>query len=875
MSDVAAWGGLKLEVPPPVLEPIISAINDFLELMVAALDIVLIILDIAKVFIVGLLSPLLAIIDAIIALLESLANDLRKAGLYIHLDKYSGDGKTTMHHLQNLKGGYQAFESRAFNWLIDSGDRKRPDFSTSSGVLGLFVYGSVDFEELMRLIRMIMSFIKLFCKGLPQPLQTPTNLEVELKNTGGAFGLAKVGLTEMFEGEGLPTVAGLSWGHAASPSNPLGIAFPPLPPPCSVIEISTTPEGYMVGCTRQKAGTTDAKKKVNAFVEAPLDIGGGPLRIYGGTQTLRNNSESKQKPEKNGIWFVKSPDDTSPIYLSEWIAAEDAKGAAIGQNQIVIHHGGFMNAVFPNFTYDLLATDLPYGVKKISAGKPVAESERAKEVYVRISSANKGPSTATVNKKLTADDSEGVAGYTIKNINNPSSPLQAKHAPHTSARSPASAPLKVKFPSNSQKIFQQMVRNAACIAYMCRGSIDDDAPLPSGFKPLAKKLAMYIPRGEKAYIKDASLFGSRMKMAVAARRIADDFQNVAGFIPDTVYDALAEAHEKNLNFYMAEQRTINGETVKSFREKVQELKSTGLQFAWGEFKAGSDLYGACKGLKENVLGVHLNYKYFVDDDDAEFTTAVRKRMATGQLYRPAGGSQLTKAQIDSHSSALPVFVGIIGTHEVPDSPKAWAAKMNDGTCQIAYAREMFSTEQLQSALAILQIATNLSGTGQGWIAIRPLETILAPVEDFLEKAIAYMKVVKEGLMAIIQQILDYIRMIEARVIELQQLIRRIQAILAMFADFVISADLHMLVVSGEGTQGLISNFMVAEDKPADGPDAYGTGAVVVAGGLPLMIVDILKAIFAPGDKPGGGASDGSGGEEASGTDMLEEEAEAT
>ena len=40
----------------------------------------------------------------------------------------------------------------------------------------------------------------------------------------------------------------------------------------------------------------------------------------------------------------------------------------------------------------------------------------------------------------------------------------------------------------------------------------------------------------------------------------------------------------------------------------------------------------------------------------------------------------------------------------------------------------------------------------------------------------------------------------------------------------------------------------------------------VAGGLPLVIVDLLKAIFAAGDKPGGGASD----EDANAAALLED-----
>ena len=93
-DETATWGGLTLEVPPPVLEPIITAANDILEMLIVVLDIVLVVLDIVKVFIVGLLNPLLAVLDALIALVEALANDLSKLGLYIHLDSAFTDSTT-------------------------------------------------------------------------------------------------------------------------------------------------------------------------------------------------------------------------------------------------------------------------------------------------------------------------------------------------------------------------------------------------------------------------------------------------------------------------------------------------------------------------------------------------------------------------------------------------------------------------------------------------------------------------------------------------------------------------------------------------------------------------------------------------------------
>ena len=851
MADEAAWGGLRLEVPPPVLEPIITAINNFLEMLVVFLDIVLVVLDIVKVFIVGLLNPLLAVLDALIALIESLANDLRKAGLYIHTDTYSGGGKTGVQHYEALKGGFSNWETRCFNWLIDTTDRNRPDFSTGSGVLGLFFYASVDYDEILRAIKMVQSILRLFGDQTDTPLNTPNNLKHEFKKFGGAFGLTRVGKTKMYSGEeGVPEIAGISWGFSPSPLGPLGVALPALPPDASVIEISTTPDGYMVGTTRQQAGTDDPKKVSNSFVEAPLDVGGGPLRIYGGTDALLNTPYSvTDLPPK--VWFVKNPDDMNPLFLSKWVMAESENGGkAIGQAQIVIHHGSLMNAFFPDFSYDLKWEDCPYGIKEIVNGKPLPTSEPAREVYVRISAANDSVKKKVGGALEKASGNEGFSYYQIENLESPTGRVYAKH-PTNYRRSPPSAPMKIKFPSDAQKTFLQMMRNAACIAYLCRGDLDTEALLgdgkPTGFLPLAKKLSVYMPGGYGAYTKEKPFYTSRKKIATAARRLAEDFENRVGHIPESVLELLVEQHAENLNFPFQDDKTAKS----GFDPLSKPLKGV------SGTTEDIDLYTHCTGKNRlgNALGVHINLK-----SAAKKPAEIKALLKGFPLTVTTASYPLADDQLGFAGAQFPIVI----YHEGSTTP---GNSVSEGDkWGYAYARDLFSTAQVQSALTMLQIATNLNDGTSSWIAIRPFDTLLAPFEDLMETWLAFLKNVREGLMAIIKQILDYIRMIEARIVELQQLIRRIQALLAMFADFVISADLHMLVVSGAGTQGLIGEFMNAQEKPTDGPDAYGTGVAVVAGGLPLVIVDLLKAIFAAGDKPGGGASD----EDANAAALLED-----
>lgn len=904
MADEAAkWGGLELELPPPFLEPIITAINDVLELIVVFLDIVLVVLEICKVFVLGLVGPILAVLEALIALIESLANDLRKAGFYIRYDEEFFNNKNFQENLTNCMGGYSNWESKCFNWLIDSSDPNRPDFSTASGVLGLFFYMSVDISEVIRLIKTMMSLIRLFSNypGKGTMLQTPTDLKFEFKRDP----FTAAGWSDMWESDEAPPKMGeLTWGFSAAPANALGMAMPAFPPDACILEISTIRDGLMVGAQRQVPGTTDANKQKNSFVPAPTMDGGGPLRIYGGTRTLVGGKNG-QRPDqllngydavnltnsgKGAVWLVKNPEDPNPISLAEWVNAESwgAGKGPIMQKQVVIHHNNAMLYFFPEFKYTLIQEEMPYALKEVTNGKPVPESEPAREVYVRIAAGTDSVvmfepmhSMNKVQESLKTK-SEGISGYVIENIDNPLEPLKTEHFPWPNSRGRLSQPIKVTFPSEAQKDFMKMIKVAVCIALLCRGELDEDPadqkepnPKDSGFWKVSKQVLQGFGFaggwGGQVYetggVTPGTWAPSKVSIATAAENIAEAFQRRAGSIPDAVFEGLVKAHGKNLLFYMGGTRShplVDG-TIPSFSTTCGVMSPEGKKYHFdgSEKYATNTLFDHCNTFEtgqERYIGAHLNYEAPWDKitrgtyhQSFKFY-GVKQGVKASQF--PSNDAGMIKIENDN----LPVMIGMtqqsfgsLDETAIFDM-MSFAAKRE---AVVVPARNCFTRAQLQSALAVLNVAT--SGVSEGnWIAVRPLETILLPVEEFLEKLLNWLKTVRDGLLAIVKQILDYIRMIEARIMEIQQLIRKIQAILRMFADFTVSAELHMLVCTGAGTQGLISEFMQSENKPDDGQGAVGTGLVVVAGGLPLIILDLLKAIFAASDSPGAAAGDGGG-----------------
>jgi len=893
-EEAAKWGGASIEVPPPFLEPIITAINDTLELLVVFLDIVLIIIEICKVFVLGLLSPMLAILDALIALVESLANDLRKAGLYLRGDwdtwVNASDWKAA---LQELEGGYGAFEARAFNWLIDSTDPSRPDFSTASGVLGLFFYMGVDYSDLIKAYNAIMGLVKFFSNvGGGKFLQTPADVKYEFVSEFGFGG----NLKDHWESpDSPPTRANLTWGFSASPAKPYSMPLTPLPPECCIVEISTFPGGWWPGYSRPQAGGTGpAGKKENGFIQAPIEVGGGPLRIFGGSACLVKDKQylgtgngpvtTPAGPGQQGVWLVKGPQDKEPVYLNELIKAEASQGGPIGQKQHVIHMNAATRFFFPEYKFKLVQEEMPYAIKSVASGKPTPEDEPARDVWVSIASGGEGVGHDGAPKWMGDEEkNEGQSGFEIINIANPAKPVTCRVWPEPASRSRSSQEIKISFPSDAKKKFMQMVQNAAVIALLCRGDLDaesqKEAPFGqavTNFLPLAGKLNKAL--GGIAPWSDWSPgIESRTKLAVAANAIAEEFTRMSSGIPEAVFEGLVEQHSSALLFPM-EMLEFNGTSLftadgsdvsKSIGSGVPE---PGYMFAVEEAKKLT-IYEHCNRFNtfsEATPGVHMmrlawcwNFKSALDGCNPRWAT---------DAFLGIQAATYSIQQLDANMDNVPVFVGMKKTamsraDMAKLNDEQWVTKFREGNAVAIPARNLFSKDVLNSALTVLNVATRLSSEGK-WIVIRPLDTFLQPVEEFIEKLLQFLKGLREGLLAIIQQILNYIKMIESRIMQIQQLIRRIQGILRMLSDFKISADFQMLVVTGAGTQGLISEFMTAESKPDGGPEEVGHGAVVVAGGLPLVILDLIKAIIAAKESSEGG---GGGEEEIDAAALLADE----
>jgi hypothetical protein len=133
-----------------------------------------------------------------------------------------------------------------------------------------------------------------------------------------------------------------------------------------------------------------------------------------------------------------------------------------------------------------------------------------------------------------------------------------------------------------------------------------------------------------------------------------------------------------------------------------------------------------------------------------------------------------------------------------------------------------------------------------WIYIRWLDTVPG-VEDFLATLANWVEAIRASLQSIIDTIRKYIEYIEARIVELQQLILRINSLLQSILGFMFQIPkCSVLTLLSTGTGGVLADLVQAENKPSDSPLAYGGGVAVVIPLFPsFAFLDLLLAFWKP------------------------------
>lgn len=168
---------------------------------------------------------------------------------------------------------------------------------------------------------------------------------------------------------------------------------------------------------------------------------------------------------------------------------------------------------------------------------------------------------------------------------------------------------------------------------------------------------------------------------------------------------------------------------------------------------------------------------------------------------------------------------------------------------VVFCRNLFDikinndTESLyQQAALVLNLATaafDRSPEDGEWIAIRLFDAFPA-LEDFLASILNWLKAIQEAIKSIVDAIIKYIEFVQAQIVELQQLIRRINAMIQSLLSFTFALPAFSgLMLVSNGTDGVMADLVAAQNKPSDSPLAYGGGVALVVPLAPTFLLDLF------------------------------------
>jgi len=160
--------------------------------------------------------------------------------------------------------------------------------------------------------------------------------------------------------------------------------------------------------------------------------------------------------------------------------------------------------------------------------------------------------------------------------------------------------------------------------------------------------------------------------------------------------------------------------------------------------------------------------------------------------------------------------------------------------KVFYCRSLFSPEVYSQAALVLNLASAAfkkpAADGE-WIAARLFLT-MPELQQLFKSISLWLNTLKTGTKSTTNAIQQYIDFLEARIIELQQLINRITAYIQLLTQIKFPT-VNGLVVLADGSDGVMAAFVGAQNKPSDSALAYGGGAVLLSGGAPSFVIDLL------------------------------------
>jgi hypothetical protein len=152
------------------------------------------------------------------------------------------------------------------------------------------------------------------------------------------------------------------------------------------------------------------------------------------------------------------------------------------------------------------------------------------------------------------------------------------------------------------------------------------------------------------------------------------------------------------------------------------------------------------------------------------------------------------------------------------------------------------------ALGVAAAAHQRSPLDGEWFSVR-VGDVIPGITEFMDSLTNWIESLQSSIEAVADTLEAYIDFVNARIIETQQLVKRVNSLLqtAFSIGFGIP-KVAGLVLSSKGTDGVLADFANSESKPSDSPLSYGAGVVVVAPAFPEFLAELFTVTDDPIDE---------------------------
>jgi hypothetical protein len=761
------------------------------EVILLGFELVNTVLDLIASFLLDITNPLKPIIEAILSILESLINDIKKAGFYYTYDKGFTDD------IAQYFGGYPAYEDRIIKKLLNKDDYTRPDFSSDTTLFAINFFAGVGLEGIQgiykNIIKPISQLLALLKKGGSEDkASSPKDLNVSFYK--GSTLKYEVDFKSSFTEDSLPDGVKVKWQLKGQPSNNPFFPRPYLAPKEFLIAISTRNKNEKIGYLKTRTLDSnegergqDSKTEVK-LIENPRQIPANLLPlVLSENQNLADDAEVVGLEVKNSN--LKTEDYRFAVLAEEDVYLNKVEGVSLKDAYRV--YSLEVNEIFGFLNDPDFEAYLP--LEEMKVGNKLAD-----DYYVSVYSYNK-PEDQTLFyepvrdsnlKKITGLKGNLIDPYQLSGVEivGLSEPTEIKH---------------IDVPTIQKSDFLRAIREFYTIYYLCN---------------------LESVEAQKYYFNDELIYGETAKFLSSLKsKFYDDSLSTLGdreitleFFESFIERSLLNTTLPSVDFISGNQDLINEINQMPFSFFEVLVQSQGSEANGdGYFESDTPEY-------EGIFPIFGELMF-----DGRYTSFEELEKIWDEV-EPYAEYEII---VDTYPQ------GFISILEGPNKVQSYIGSLPQ-------ARKIVEN----GAILLYGVPVVAGSFGGQWYKYRPFEnTDLSALISGFEDFKTFLDSFINAAQGIIDEILKYIKLIQIRIEELRLIILKIKALIDAILNFSLPTGIFATYHITNGTNALVSAIAKSENKPPIGKDGVGVGAMLVAGGLPTIVVDLLKLMIGGDD----------------------------